>query len=124
MIIPVYVDRYSEFSDHPDDLGLNFYSYEVTLGAYNEFDRICITHRNAVILFTLPNRNGIEFSDIRFYENGLPSTQIVQTEVHADYIRVVNKNDNPVDIKYVVVLRDKRNGATISYDPEVLNDDP
>lgn len=122
IIIPVHVERYTEFSSHPDDLDMTFDSYEVKFGAFNEFDTICITHPNAVILFTLPNRNEFEFSDIRFYENGQPSTQIVQTEVHDDYIRVINKNDIPVNIKYVLVLRDKRNGATITRDPDILND--
>jgi hypothetical protein len=122
IVIPVHVERHTEISSHPDNFGASFDSYEVKFGANNEFDTICVSHPNAVLLFTLPKANGIEFTDIRFYENGLPSTQIIQSEVHKDYIRVLNKNDSLAKIKYVLVLFDRRNGTIITRDPDILND--
>ncbi|MFO1251830.1 MAG: hypothetical protein U1E77_12060 [Inhella sp.] len=122
IVIPVYVNAQREVSNHPQYLGGSFTSYRVSLGANNEFDQLCITHRNAVMLFTLLNQSQYEFIDIRFYENGLPSAQILQTEVQGNYVRVINKNDSATRLKYVVILRDRSTGAVISKDPLIVNE--
>ncbi len=126
VLVPVFVTKHREVSTHPASI-MRFDRYEIKLGRNNEFDLTCVTHRNAVMLFVLQDSN-YQFLDIRFYENGKPSEQMVQTEIHDDYVRVVNLNDSAVaaevTIKYTLVLKDKRNGTVINLDPVVINKPP
>lgn len=124
IVIPVHVTSHREISTHPAHRGLAFNRYEVTLGARNEFDTICTVHRNSVALFTLADPRRYEFVDIRYYEDGLPSTQILRTEVGRDQIRVINLNTAPVPLKYTIVLRDRATGTVISHDPIDDNQPP
>lgn len=120
----MHVTSHREISTHPAHRGLAFNRYEVTLGARNESNTVRDRFRNSVTLFTLADPRRYEFVDIRYDEDGLPSTPILRTEVGRDPIRVINLNTAPVLLKYTIVLRDRATGTVISHDPIDGNQPP
>ncbi|GAB3729325.1 hypothetical protein GCM10028794_03630 [Silanimonas algicola] len=120
----MHVTSHREISTHPAHRGLAFNRYEVTLVARSESNTVRDRFRNSVTLFTLADPRRYEFVDIRYDEDGLPSTPILRTEVGRDQIRVINLNTAPVLLKYTIVLRDRATGTVISHDPIDGNQPP
>ncbi len=117
LVVPIYIDKRQVVGNHPQ-LTRDYVSYEVSLGLNNEYDNFCITQDEATLLYTLEDSR-FEFVDIQYYERGLPSTQMVQIDIHKRYVRVVYQRSNDNPLKYTITLREKRTGAVIVLDPTV-----
>ncbi|WP_298635736.1 hypothetical protein [uncultured Umboniibacter sp.] len=117
LVVPIYIDKQHVVGNHPQ-LTRDYVSYEVSLGANNEYDNFCMTQDEATLLYTLEDSR-FEFVDMQYYENGLPSTQMVQIDIHKQYVRVVYQRSNDNSLKYTITLREKRTGAVIVLDPSL-----
>ena len=127
--IPVLIDR-GEMT--LADSGKRFNDYAIRLGAFNEFDQICVMGEDLVTLVFDLSASGDKyvFEDIRF---GFPNAfapsdspfklSVVGKQAVAVYFKG-SKATLGRSFKYDLILRNIETGERLILDPQVINTQP